>query len=66
MQARVLFDSRVLHSFISPYFANKLARKKIIMKVSLAMRTPLGECIEVRYVYPRCVVEIRERILSVD
>ena len=36
------------------------------MKVSLAIGTPLVECIEVRYVYPRCVVGIEKRILPVD
>ena len=36
------------------------------MKVSLAIGTPLGESIEVRFVYPRCVVEIGERVLPVD
>ena len=36
------------------------------MKVSLANRTPLEETIEVRLVYPRCVVEIRGRVLLVD
>ena len=36
------------------------------MKVPLAIGTPLGECIEVRYVYLWCVVEIGERVLLVD
>ena len=62
----MLFDSGAMHSFTSPYFANKLAREKTIMKVSLAIRTPLGECIEVRYMYPRCVVEFGDLVLLVD
>ena len=66
VQARVLFDSRATHLFTSPYFANKLARDKTLMKDPLAIGTPLGKSIEVRYMYPRCVIEIRERILSVD
>ena len=66
MQARVLFDSRATHSFTSPYFAKKLAREKIIMNVPLAIGTPLGECIDVRYVYSGCVVEIGERNLPID
>ena len=36
------------------------------MKVHLAIETPLGKSIEVRFVYPRCVVEIRGRVLLVD
>ena len=36
------------------------------MKVSLAIGTPLGESIEVRFLYSRCVVEIGEKALSVD
>ena len=62
----MLFDSGAMHSFTSPYFVNKLAREKIIMKVPLTIRTPLEECIEVRFVHPRCVVEIGKRVLSVD
>ena len=66
MQARVLFDLGAMYSFTSPYFINKLTRKKTIMKVTLAIETPLGECIEVRFMYPRCMVEIEERVLPVD
>ena len=28
IKARVLFDSRAMHSFILPYFANKLVRAR--------------------------------------
>ena len=66
MQDRVLFDSGATHLFTSPYFVNKLARKKIIMKVPLAIGTPLGESIEVRFLYLGCVVKIGERALPVD
>ena len=66
MQDRVLFDSGATHLFTSPYFVNKLARKKIIMKVPLAIGTPLGESIEVRFMYPGCLVEIGKRVLPVD
>ena len=66
IKARVLFDSRAMHSFISPYFASKLVRDKILMKNPLAISTPLGEIIEVRYMYPACVVEVEDRVLSAD
>ena len=36
------------------------------MKDPLAIGTPLGESIEVRYMYLGCVVDIKERVLSVD
>ena len=36
------------------------------MKVPLAIGTPLEESIEVRFLYPGCVVEIRKRALPVD
>ena len=36
------------------------------MKVSLDIGIPLGKSIEVRFMYPRYVVEIGERALSVD
>ena len=52
IKARVLFDSGAMHSFISPYFANKLARDKILMKNPLAISTPLGEIIEVKLKRP--------------
>ena len=66
IKARVLFDSGATHSFISPYFANKLARDKILMKNYLAISTPLGETIEVKYMYPACVVEVEGRVLPAD
>ena len=59
IKARVLFDSKVTHSFISPYFVNKLVRDKILMKNSLAINTPLEEIIEMKYMYPACVVELK-------
>ena len=66
LKARILFDSRATHSFISPYFANKLASDKALMKSPLIISTPIGESVEVRYMYPACVVEIKERILPAD
>ena len=66
LKARVLFDSGATHSFISPYFANKLARDKTLMKSHLIISTPIGDPIEVRYMYPACVVEIEERVLPAD
>ena len=62
LQGRVLFDSGATHSFISPYFAKKLARDKTLLKDPLAIETPLGETIEVRYMYSVCVVEIRRKV----
>ena len=56
LKARVLFDSGATHSFISPYFANKLARDKTLMKSPLTISTPMGEPVEVRYMYPLYVV----------
>ena len=66
LKARVLFDSGATHSFISSYFANKLARDKTLMKSPLIISTPVGEPVEVRYMYPTCVVKIEERILLAD
>ena len=36
------------------------------MKSSLVISTPLGETVEVRYMYPTCMVEVEDRVLSVD
>ena len=66
IEARVLFDSGATHSLISSYFSKKLAKDKILMKNPLAISTLLGKSIEVKYVYPICVVEIGGRILPVD
>ena len=66
IKARILFDSRATHSFISSCFANKLAKDKILMKNSLAISTPLGESIEVRHIYPTCVTKIKGRVLPTD
>ena len=66
LKARVLFDSGATHSFISPYFSHKLARDKTLMKSPLTISTPVGEPVEVRYMYPACVVEIKERVLPAD
>ena len=63
IKARVLFDSRATHSFISSYFANKLVRDKVLMKSPLVISSPLGEIVEVRYMYPACVVEVEGRVL---
>ena len=65
-KARVLFDSRATHSFISPYFANKLVTDKVLMKSPLSIIFSLGAIIEVRYMYPSCVIEIEKRVLLED
>ena len=36
------------------------------MKSPLIISTPIGELVEVRYMYPSCVVEIEEKTLSTD
>ena len=64
--ARVLFDSGATHSFVSSYFASKLVRSKILLKNPLAISTPLGETVEVKYVYPACVVEVIGRVFIAD
>ena len=66
LKARVLFDSGATHSFISPYFAKTLARDKVIMKSSLAIGIPVGKTIEVKYVFPACVIEIDSKVYPVD
>ena len=48
LKVRVLFDSGATHSFISPYFANKLARDKTLMKSLLVISTSVGEPVEVK------------------
>ena len=36
------------------------------MKSPLAISTPLGEIVEVRYIYPLCMIEVKDRVLLVD
>ena len=55
-----------MHSFISSYFSNKLVRDKILIKNPLAINTHLEEIIEVKYMYPACIVEVEGRVLSAD
>ena len=62
LKARVLFDSGATHSFISPYFAKTLARDKVIMKSPLAIGIPARKTIEVKYVFPACVIEIDSKV----
>ena len=57
LQARILFDSGVTHSFTSPYFINKLAREKTIMKVPLSYWNP----IRVEYRGEICVPKMCDR-----
>ena len=66
LKARVLFDSGATHSFISPYFAKTLARDKVIMKSPLAIGIPAGKTIEVKYVFPTCVIEIDSKVYPAD
>src|SRR5262249_45059149 len=64
--AKVLFDSGATHSFISPCFAGRLNRDKELMENSLSITTPLGETVEVKHVYPSCVVRVEGRDLLAD
>ena len=66
LKARVLFDSGATHSFVSPYFAKKLTRDKVLIKDPMTIGIPIGETIVVRYMYPKCVVEIEEKIFPAD
>src|SRR5262249_14152387 len=60
-QARVLFDPGMTHSFMSPTFARKLNKDIKLMQDPLAISTPLGESINVRYMYSACMVKIEGR-----
>ena len=59
LKARVLFDSGAIHSFISSYFAKKFTREKVLMKDPMTIGIPMGETIVVRYMYPKCVIEVK-------
>ena len=66
LKAKVLFDSGATHSFISSYFAKTLAMDRVMMKDPLAIGIPVGRTIEVKYVFPACVVEIDSKVYLVD
>src|SRR5262249_24952671 len=66
VKTRVLFDSGATHSFISPYFAKKLGKDRILMKCALEIFTPLGESIEVQNRYSDFVVKLKCRELLAD
>src|SRR5262249_14576708 len=63
VRARTLFDSGATHSFVSPYFTLKLAKDKELMGIPLSITTPLGDSVDVQYIYTSCVVELRGRKL---
>ena len=62
----MLFDPGATHSFVSPYYATKLNKGKMIMENPLAISTPLGEMLEVNYMYRSCEIVIGDRILYAD
>ena len=66
LKARVLFDSGVTHSFISSYFAKKLTRDKVLMKDPMTIEILMEKTIVVRYMYPKCVVDIEEKIFPAN
>src|SRR5262249_2381537 len=66
VNVRTLFDSGATHSFISPYFATMLAKDKEFMENPLVIATPLGDSVDVQYVYSSCVIELGGRKLSAD
>ena len=65
-QAKVLFDPGATHSFVSPSYAKKLNKGKMIMENPLAISTPLGEIVEVNYMYRSCEIMIGDSRLYVD
>ena len=52
------FDLGATHSFVSPSYAKKLNKGKMIMENPLAISTPLGEIVEVNYMYRSCEIMI--------
>ena len=66
LKAIVLFDSGAMHSFVSPYFAKKLTRDKVLMKNPMTIEILVEKTIVVRYMYPKCVVEVEGKIFPTD
>ena len=62
----MLFDPGATHSFVSPSYAKKLNKGKMIMENPLAISTPLGEIVEVNYMYRSCEIMIGDSRLYDD
>ena len=62
----MLFDPGATHSFVSPSYAKKLNKGKMIMENPLAISTPLGEIVEVNYMYRSCEIMIVDSRLYAD
>ena len=62
----MLFDPGATHSFVSPSYAKKLDKGKMIMENPLAISTPLGEIVEVNYMYRSCEIMIGDSRLYAD
>ena len=62
----MLFDPGATHSFVSPSYAKKFNKGKMIMENPLAISTPLGEIVEVNYMYISCEIMIGDSRLYAD
>src|SRR5262249_25278908 len=60
-QAKVLFDPGATYSFMSPTFAKKLNKSSQTIECPLVISTPLGETVDVIFMYSVCVVKIEGR-----
>lgn len=63
---RCLFDFGSTHSFIFPSFAQNLHIVLVQMDIILSMATPLGVSMQRDFVYRGCVVQIRDKEISID
>ena len=64
--ARVLFDTGAMHSFISSVFASKVICQRSRVLYPLSMVTPLSDELETNVFFPSCPVLVEGRELPAD
>jgi hypothetical protein len=66
MPANVLFDPGSTHSFVSPYFADKIKFQPELLPHDLSVVVPSGESLSAQWVYRSCGIDIKGTTLLAD
>ncbi|EOY08583.1 Uncharacterized protein TCM_023267 [Theobroma cacao] len=61
MNARVLFNPGFTHSFVSPCFAPRLGKERVMKEEQLVVSTPLREVFVAKWEYRSCVVRVEQK-----
>lgn len=61
MNVRILFDPGTTHSFISPCFASRLGKDRVMREEQLVVSTPLRDVFVAEWEYRSCVVWVNDK-----